>query len=169
MLHQFLLENRDVILQRWRDLILETYPADSNRFLKEEKDQFSNPVGFSISQGISDIYDELLNGFSLEKIHPSLDYIIRIRSVQDFSPSEAVGFIFLLKETVREELEKGRCDGFTIDDLNAFNNKLDKLALYAFDIYMNCREKLYNLRIDDIKRRSSKLFERMNLDADESE
>ncbi|MCP4634452.1 MAG: hypothetical protein GY855_16105 [candidate division Zixibacteria bacterium] len=169
MLHQFLLENREAVLKRWRDLILETYPADSNRFLKAEKDQFNNPVGFSITQGIGNIYDELLNGFNLEKIHPSLDYIIRIRSVQDFSPSQAVGFIFLLKETVGEELKRGGCDGYKADDLNAFFSKLDKLAMYAFDIYMNCREKLYDLRINDMKRRSSRLFERMNLDTDESE
>ena len=41
---------KSVILERWFDAILETYPTDSSGFLKKQSDRFANPVGHTISQ-----------------------------------------------------------------------------------------------------------------------
>ncbi|MDI6814817.1 MAG: RsbRD N-terminal domain-containing protein, partial [Dehalococcoidales bacterium] len=83
---------------------MNTYPSDTSRFLKQEKDRFLNPVGYTISQEIGAVYEELLQGMDFGKLSASLDNIIRIRSVQDFSPSQAIAFIFLLKKAIRDEL-----------------------------------------------------------------
>lgn len=162
-LEEILLQKRSAILKRWLQLILETYPADSQRFLNKQKDQFANPVGYTISKEIENLFKELLQGIETERVSPILDRIIRIRAVQDFSPSRAISFIFLLKGVIREQLEEEiREDGLS-DELLIFDSIIDDLALVAFDIYMKCREKIYEIRANQAKNQVSKLLERAGL------
>ena len=84
---------------------MNSYPVDTSMFLKQENDRFVNPVGYTISREIEVIYDELLGERHPDKFFASLDSIIRIRSVQDFTPSQAIAFVFRLKKAVRDELD----------------------------------------------------------------
>lgn len=138
------------ILVKWSQLILDTYPADTANFLQHERDRFINPVGYIISQEIKVIYDELLHGMDLEKLTASLNEIIRIRSVQDFTPSQATGFIFMLKQAVWEELASEIAANPTSKGLLGFESRIDRLALLAFDIYMKCREKVHEIRVNEV-------------------
>lgn len=138
------------ILSKWYQLILDTYPADTAGFLQHEGDRFLNPVGCIISQETKTIFDELVHGMDLEKLRASLDQIIRIRSVQDFSPSEATCFIFMLKQAVREELGSEIAKNPVSLELVDFESRIDKLALLAFDIYMLCREKVFEIRVNEV-------------------
>ena len=153
------------ILERCFNLVVETYPADTSRFLKREKDRFINPVGSTISQEMEAVYDELLQEMNSDKLADSLDNIIKIRSVQDFSPSQAIAFVFLLKQAIREELEDEIQQKGILDELLAFESKIDKLALLAFDIYVQCREKIHEIRLNEVKaerERAFNLLERIN-------
>ncbi len=150
-LEYFLSQNKAAILERWYRLILETYPANTSRFLKQEKDRFMNPVGYTISQEIGVLYDELLTGMNEDKLTASLENIIKIRSVQDFSPSEGIAFIPLLKRTIREELEGKILDDQIFEEWAVLESKIDTLALLAFDIYMKCREKIHEIKISEVK------------------
>jgi hypothetical protein len=136
------------VLGRWSQLILDTYPPDTARFLRQERDNFVNPVGCTIAREIKTIYDELRHGMDPEKLAASLNEIIRIRTVQDFSPSQAIGFVFLLKEAARGAL------GAAADTASAeraeFESRVDRLALLAFDIYMECREKVNEIRVSEV-------------------
>jgi hypothetical protein len=139
-----------LILEKWCRLVLGTYPADAAGFFQREGDRFVNPVGYVISQEIKTIYDELLHGMNLEKLTHSLDEIIRIRAVQDFLPSRATGFIFLLKQAAREELA-GEITGKPVSgELLDFESRIDGLALLAFDVYMKCREKICEIRVSEM-------------------
>ena len=80
-----------------------------------------------------------------------LDHIIRIRSVQDFSPSEALAFIFTLKQAVRGVFKKEIKEKRFREELERFESRIDRLALLAFDTYVQCREKLYELRVKEVK------------------
>jgi len=162
-LTNLLLQKRSTILQKWFHLILETYPADTQRFLKEQKNRFANPVGSTIFHGIEGLFEELLRGMDCEKLLPFLDNIIRIRAVQDFSPSQAIVFIPLLKKIIREELESEIRENRLLEELLEFESRIDQLALQAFDIYMRCREKVYEIQAKELRNRSSKLLERINL------
>ncbi len=95
-----LLEKKSAILKRWFDVILESYPADTSNFLKKQKNRFANPVGYTISQGIEGLFGEILQGIDSEKGSPFLDNIIRIKAIQDFTPSQAISFIFLCSNMV---------------------------------------------------------------------
>src|SRR5512139_629000 len=128
------------IRKRWVELIIETYPADSQRFFREQKDRFANPVGTTLSREVESLYHELLHGMDPEKVNSSLDEIVRIRAVQDFSPAGAMTFIFLLKKVLREELHQEIKESTAAyEELLAFESRVDEMALRGFDLYMNCR------------------------------
>ena len=166
VLEHLLPQKRAAILERWFQLVLGTYPADTSGFLKQEKDRFINPVGYTISQEIEALYDELLQGMNSDKLADCLDNIIRIRAVQDFSPSQTIAFIFLLKKAIREELASEITENRVFEELLKFESRIDKLVLLAFDIYMKCREKVFEIRVNEAKaerERVFKLLERTNL------
>lgn len=151
-LEEFLRREKQNILNRWFSLILETYPSDFSDFLKREKDRFSNPVGYAVKKNIAILLEELTLGNSPEIICSALDDIIRIRAVQDFTPSEAVGFVFLLKDAVREAIGTGIAnvhsgDGVLMfEALLQFERKVDDLAAMTFDIYVKCRENIDRIK-----------------------
>jgi len=163
-LEQFLINKRAVILSKWFDLILETYPGYTAAFLRREKDRFLNPVGYTSYQSVCAIYDELCQTSSTEKMTGAIEGIIRIRSVQDFSPSEAVSFVFLLKKAIRE-IGGSELDTLT-RELNRFDLVIDDLALHTFDIYMKCREEIHDIRIKELKageQKALRLLQKMNI------
>lgn len=162
-LKNLLIQKKAVILKRWCDMILETYPPDAAEFFKEEGNRFANPVGYTLLGEIEPLYRELLEGLDAEKISPFLDRIIRIRAIQDFSPSEAVAFVYFLKKVIREELASEIRERRFYEDLLKFDSRIDELALIAFDTYMQCREKIYEIRVDEARNRVFSLLKRANL------
>lgn len=154
---------RSVILEKWFDAIIETYPTDATGFLKNKKDRFSNPVGHTISSGIEGILDVLVGVKELSEDLPFLNDIIKVRAIQDFPPSKAMIFIFLIKKVVRETLEKEIRQNQIYNSLLSFESKIDDLALFAFDIYVKCREQIYELKTDELKRMTYTLLKKANL------
>ena len=164
-LEEILLENKATILKRWLNLILETYPADTAALMRKDQNQFTNPVGSTISREIEGLFKGLLEGRNSEGFSASLNSILKIRSVQDFSPSKAVGFIFLLKKAMEETL-KGEIGKEPMrEEWSKFLSKIDELVLHAFDRYMDCREKICEIRINQArseKEMAFRMIERMS-------
>ena len=152
MLQELLTRTRPAVLQRWRDLLLESYAPDASRFFREQGDPFANPVGATVSRTLAGLFDELLAGAEPERIAPLLDDLIRLRAVQDFSPSQAVGFVFQLKRAVREQLAGVETPPWP--ELAEFEGRIDRLALLAFDLYLQCREQIFQIRVKEVKTRS---------------
>ena len=155
---KILAEKRSKIIKKWRNAIIKSYPEDSQGFLKREKSQFANPVGLTISTEIETLYDEIIKGENTEKISSCLDSIIRIRAVQDFKPSQAVAFVLQLKQIIRDELGSGLAD-----EMRILDNRIDEIALLAFDVYSACRQKISEIRVKEVKTQVGKLLERANL------
>ena len=162
-LTKLLAQNKAPIVGRWLDLIFETYPDDARRFLTKQKDRFANPVGTTISKEIETLYDELIEGLETDRVSPLLDRIIRVRAVQDFSPSQAVNFVFLLKKAINKEILGEILEDQLSEDLAIIESRIDDLALLAFDIYMNCREKLHDIRANEAKNQVSRLLQRAGM------
>jgi len=158
-LEHLLSSKRAAILERWFELILETYPADSARFLRQEKDEFNNPVGNTISRETEMLYDELLGGMAPEKVSMALDNILKIRAVQDYSPSQAIALVLLLKKAVRDTLESQLRDSTLLRELLAFESRVDDMVLLAADIYLKCREKIYQIRVNEVKAERERIYQ----------
>jgi hypothetical protein len=161
VLKDLLSRNKAAILKRWFDLVLETYPADTAPMMRKDKNQFTNPVGSTISREIEVLFKKLWQGIWDEECQASLDSILKIRSVQDFAPSKAVGFIFLLKRAIGETLKGEICKEPVIDEWLKFQPRIDDLALQAFDIYMDCREKICEIRVNQAKAEKEMAFRMM--------
>lgn len=162
-LKKYLEEKRSVILEKWFEAIMATYPTDSTGFLKKQKDRFLNPVGHTVSEGINGVIEALIVGEGFAESMPFIDDIIRVRAIQDFSPAQALNFVFSLKRVVREELEKEIRQNQLYDELLKFESRIDELALYAFNIYVKCREQLSDLKTDELKRMTFTLLKKANL------
>jgi hypothetical protein len=75
-----------------------------------------------------------------------------------------VGFIFLLKRAIGEILKNEICKESVMDEWLKFQSKIDDLALQAFDIYMDCREKICEIRVNQArveKEMAFRMIERM--------
>jgi hypothetical protein len=165
-LESLLSQKRAGILKKWLDLMFESYPPETSRFLKREKDHFDNPVAYEFRQGIEGIYEALLSEMDTDRLFSFLDQVIRIRAVQDLSPSQAIAFIFLLKKVIREKLEKEAWGNGVAEGLLELESRIDGLALLSFDVYMKRREMFYELRVDEVKRRVGALLRRTGLIAE---
>lgn len=166
-LEEFLLQRATQILKRWTALIFDTYPSDAQRFLSKQKNAFANPVGSSLSREAEIFFREFLGEADPEKLAGALDGMIRIRAVQDFRPSGAVGFIFFLKTIIREETEQEiRANRISVKALLDLESRLDDAALAGFDAYVACKEKLYEIRAREAQSHVSGLLRKAGMLAD---
>ena len=163
MLEDLLLRKGSSILHRWLDAVLETYPADSQRFLRKQKDPFANPVGTTLGRELENLYGEILKHTETEELNAALDRIIRIRAVQDFSPGQAVSFVLMLKRVVRSELQREIAEGNLAEELHRFESRIDEISLRAFDLYMKCKEEIFEIRVNESRNRVARLLERAGL------
>ncbi len=168
-------KKKAAIAERWLDRTLETYASRTSAFLKRKKDQFANPVGNTLRTDTRAVMDDLVEwldepeNVSADRFCSHLENIIKVRSVQEFSPSQAVSFVFYLRQAIREELREELKDPALWTELARFEVQIDQLALFAFDIYSRSREKLYELRINEIKRTGYRLLKKANLISIEDE
>ena len=162
-----LAQKKSTIVKIWFERVVNTYPIDTAQFLKSQADPFANPVGRTIYQGLVALFDELLKEMDHNVMRSLLDPIIRIRAVQNFSPSQATSFIFFLKnvvrDNIRDNLKEEDFQAQHFSELLLFESKIDELSLIAFNIYMNCREKIYELKANEMKNRTFRAFERAGL------
>ena len=158
MLEALLLQHKSRILKKWFELILRTYPADVATMMRKDPDPFTNPVGSTISREIESILKGLCGDMNGERCSASRDAILRIRSVQDFAPSQAVGFVFLLEEAIETTLKGEVQKQPLLDEWLRFHSRINDLALRAFDIYVNCREKIYEIRVNQAQAEKEMAF-----------
>lgn len=163
-----LTQKRDAILGKWFDAVAGSYANDFESFLKQKKDPFTNPVGHRLRQALDCLLSAVTSVQDAQTITDNLDPFIRIRAAQNFPPSKATAFIFVLKDILRRELHKEISAGNCTGELLAMESKIDGLGLLAFDIYMQCREKLFEIKATEERNRTFKAFERAGLIKDEA-
>lgn len=150
MLQELLIKKREYLLGCWEDIILGEYAKDTFRIFKKQKDPFANPVGHKIRIGMAELYDLLCDESDTEVATPGLEDLLRVRAVQPIAASTAVSFVFALKTLVAEQCEKEGMDRFYKEFL-AFCARVDAAALAMFDIFSNCRQTVYQVRMNEFK------------------
>jgi hypothetical protein len=152
-LEKFLTKKRGHIVDKWVQCVQESYSSETVEFFRHQRNRFANPLGVAISETMGPLFDELLNGNNPQNISSILDNIVRIRAVQDFEPSKAVAVVFMLKKVIRDELRKDIDKEGLSEDLLEFESRIDYCVLLAFDVYMKCREKIWEIKLDEFKKR----------------
>lgn len=166
MLRQILEEREDAIVERWLDRVLAAYPAEGGAILKRPTDRFANPIGHSARQGTRNLFRALVRDDpDRAQVVAVLGDMLRIRAVQQMPPSTAIGFILDLKGLVRTELESRRATAVDGGEIRAFEDRVDRLALAAFDLYVSLREELARLKVGEARRHVSWIVNRLNGEA----
>lgn len=153
-------KSRKRIGEVWLERTLRAYSPEYARFVMGNQDPFANPVAGILRDGLSELFEALLDDADLERCRRALDPIVRLKAVQEAPPSEALAFVPMLKEIVREEFGKqtendeARC---ALLDLDA---RIDNVVLLAFDLYSECREKIFQIRVNELKRNTAGLVRR---------
>jgi hypothetical protein len=141
--------NEKKILSIWIERTLDSYI--SSKFFKRAKDQFANPVGVNIKQGLTDIFQLIITKSEQREFAEPLDQVIRIRAVQEFTPAQAVAPILELKWVVKQVFSADKKCRELLTELAAFDCDVDRIALTAFDMFMDCRDRLHRARIRELK------------------
>ncbi len=131
-LKQKVTERKSEILKTWRRAVLAVPPGGSAGF-QEKQSVLVAAFGCTVDQGIESLFDALLRGVMTENSARFLDGMVRIRAASDFTPSQTVGFIVALKQTVRKVLGNGilRNQQWR-EQLAAWDAAVDDTALFAF-------------------------------------
>ena len=159
MLDRKIEEHRGEILERWIDDVMKGYPEETAKFLRNQSDRFANPVGASLRDGLTELLDGVFRGVEPDELTSALDRVIRVRAVQEFSPSAAVGFVFDLKDLLREVAKDAGADA--AGSLDTLDDRIERIGLHAFDVYMGCREQMWSIRMQEIRNQSLGILERM--------
>jgi RsbT co-antagonist protein rsbRD N-terminal domain len=138
-------EGKELIAEVWFRRVLRTYPPQGAEFLAAEPDPFRNPAGYTIRQALGTLLDELCLGMDRGRVTAALDSLMQIRAVQSVAPSQALEFLFQLKDILR--IQAGGMDH------ELLNGRIDELALIAFDLFIKYRERIYEARANEARRR----------------
>ncbi len=139
----------DKIVNQWVEYALESYK--SSGFFVKEKDKFANPVGGNLREGLQKLFLLLSKGADSKEFTEPLEQFISIRAVQEFTPAQAVAPLNAVKHIVRERFLGDKERKQLVSELYDFEFNVDLAVLAAFDIYMHYRERLYKVRIDEIR------------------
>ncbi len=139
---------KEKIISLWVDRTLDSYLEPG--FFKKSRDKFANPVGVNIKEGLTKLYEMLLSKAEPDQYVEPLDQVVRIRAVQEFTPGQAISPILELKWVVKQILSSDKDTRHLLVELDSFDCDVDRAALAAFDVYVNCREQLHRARIRDL-------------------
>ncbi len=160
-LREHLIERRSALCARWVDAVLGEYGEVTAARWRKEKDRFANPIGHALVEGLPQLLDAVVNGRGAgERALTALEDIVRIRSVQDLAPSRAIGFVYLLRGAIREELAAELAGGAHAAELAEVDARVEQLALLAFDTYVGLREQAYQLRQEELRRSVASILRR---------
>jgi len=151
---------KDAVINAWFARVVDTYPAETARFLRSQSDLFANPVGQTTLRSLRVLVDMLEADLDPKAVREALDPILRIRAIQAFSPTQAVRFVFDLKNIIDEALP---ADIKNAAEMRRIDQRIDEMALAAFDIFVQCREKIYDLKANETKSRTFKAFAKAGL------
>jgi hypothetical protein len=152
------------IFEKWLNILLASYSPEMAQLLKKNKDPFSNPLAHQMSRGLTALLTVLLEEQGGEEARAALDEVIRILALKDIPPSQAMGFLFHLKQVLREELAAELQDPTLAPEMAEVESFIDGLALLGFDVYMERRERLCELKVSEVKARVSGLLRRAGIE-----
>lgn len=155
-------KKKEAVVNAWFERVMQTYAPDTAVFYQNQKDAFANPVGSTTKQTLTKLFDALLDPRDKKQQADLIDPLVRIRAVQDFTPSQAAGFVFLLKPIVRNLFRKSR-KRLNTDELLEMESRIDSLAMVGFDVFMACREQIYSMKTNTERNTIYKAFARAGL------
>lgn len=137
VMQELLKKNKDLILRKWIAY------GEGPSLSKREPHPLLNPASHIIHTEWQEFYESLSDGNEL--CAAMLQETIRLKAIQQQSPSEALSFIHELRNLIRQTT--GNAEG-----MKELEVKLDKVLMESFDLYMKNRELIFKLKMEEYKR-----------------
>lgn len=169
-LRQRLMEKKSSIVTTWRDAAL-VFPAGAGPdFLEKQRTLVVDAMGYGLEQGMGGLFEALLQGVILDDVSRFLDSMVRIRAASDFTASQSVAFIFEVKKVVRKELGNEALNDLQLqEELSVWDSVVDDLVLFAFNIYVRCRENVLDAKAKEESQKTLRLLKKAKLIPDDQE
>ena len=158
--------DKSILLQKWVDMFYGAYPLGSSGFVRTSKDKFTNPIGLITQTSLDTLYDAVIGeDIDPQKVSAALTEIVQLRAIQSMTPSKAVGPLVQLKmifkqdvlSTCIEKSNDSKSSKQLLDDYFIVDARIDALLLMSLDFYSSDREKVFNLRVEEIHRSQSQV------------
>ncbi len=133
------------VAERWIERTIDSYPAAARSSLIAVTNPFRNPAGYALKENLSTLAREVLGTMDMDAIGPAIDSLVRLRAVQDFTPSDALRFMVDLRTVIAEVA------GSVAPSLDS---RIDQLTRMAFERYTACREQIARLREKELRFRA---------------
>ncbi len=151
-------EHKTQVTEQWVNAVFGSYALDTVGFLRTKSDQFCNPVGEITLTVANYLFDAMAGEHMIEeKLNDALERFVRLRSVQDFAPSQGIGVLYVLKQIFRDTFLNKIQDSKQMEEYLEAESRLDTLALMALDMYVASRDLLAEQRIKEIRTQHSQL------------
>jgi hypothetical protein len=132
-LRDLLRQQKNCLLERWFQRILDEHAEETASFLKRQADRFANPVAFAFRAAAEEICQALIEDRDVDR--NTLEYAMKIKAVQDSDPSRGIRFIHLLKDAVRE----ASMDSVPLKDFEDLDSRIDRIAIIASEMFIKNR------------------------------
>jgi hypothetical protein len=165
-LSEHIREAKPTVVERWYDLLLESYPPETVTLWKSKQDKFTSPVGATFSKALRTLVDEVVAWRDASALTAPLEDIVRIRAVQEMAPGKALAFILGFKKLLRELFAEDITREDLVQELAMYDARIDNLALLAFDVYTKNREKLFEMRVTEFKNAYHMVFRKAGIVCD---
>lgn len=149
--YQKIARNRECILSLWQAALL---PQGLSKVCASQaQSQSATPATLLLKAESEALLDWLIQGEEVVQTRSSLKEICRLKAVQTTgNPSEALSFILDLKSIVRLVLEDKESNNLAYGEYKEMDGRIDQLLLLAFDEYVECRERVMEIRVDEVRR-----------------
>ena len=159
MLRGILEGKETTIAERWIELVCATYPRETAVFLEGDRDAFSNPVGRMLREMAQPLVRALVEDRADPETIENLAELMRLRSVQDMGPAEAVGVAPLLRRAVMD-VAGDRVKAAGTAAVEELGIRVERMMMLSFDAFVMSRERLYEIRIAERERHTASLLRR---------
>jgi hypothetical protein len=163
------INDKERLLNEWyKNMVLSLYNNDETNYIMNEKDSFINPSGYILKNALVDIFVYLFEGIELDKITESLEKFAKLLALNGSDTEKNLNILFLLKNKIEEFVKTQRIFENCQDEFFYITSKFDRLVHKLFVLYASARDKIYEIKINEVKRltysllRANKLIEKVS-------
>ncbi|MDY6820717.1 MAG: hypothetical protein SVN78_03725 [Deferribacterota bacterium] len=160
---EYFLDKKNKILDDWFNHLISHYDDNKLDYLEKERDPFLNPVKYIFKSALGSIFSYIFEDEELDLVSQDIEKLIKLLALNGPKASEVLGLFVFFKQHINALFMSSFSLEEKIDEYNEITNIFDNLLLKIFDMYVQCREKIYEIRVNEIKRMTFPLLERSGL------
>lgn len=161
-LAEVLEQKRSLIQAMWTEAVIVSYPSESAKFIVENKNKFTNPLGYTLENSINTICCNYLDTANVRECEQAIEALIRLRAVQDFTPSKAIGIMFDFKAIVLSEIRDMVESKDKFNEYLSIEKQIDRMTEYALNFYIECRERVNEIKANEVRQGFERMIIRLN-------